>query len=207
MYDLINEHVQVVLDGLPDGHVPGYDFLSTNVAHAAEEEYQHAYKQYWRMHRFITNPAYFDTYFHELQNAQANIPTVSVLAQRLYLTPIRPNGPQSLQFSFAAKLLNVVDGRIPIYDSRVAAFYFFQEDDGAVPLPVRIHALTDFHSFLSKEYRRVLGERLLQHSIEQFRHQLNPAHFTDEKIIDSLIWSFAGILLGGGLPARQIIYH
>jgi len=53
----------------------------------------------------------------------------------------------------------------------------------------------------------VLNGGLLATAIQEFRLKLNPQHFTDEKIVDSLIWAFVGLLRKGALPKGQIVYH
>ena len=101
---------------------------------------------------------------------------------------------------------------MPIYDSQVAAFYFFQEPDikdakDPGDLKRRIGVFTSFHDFLRQEYARVLQNNLLASAIKEFRVRLSPQHFTDEKIVDSLIWAFVGLLWKGGLQKGQIAYH
>jgi hypothetical protein len=48
---------------------------------------------------------------------------------------------------------------------------------------------------------------LLAGSIKEFRLQLTPQHFTDEKIVDSLIWAFVKLLGKGALLKSQIVYR
>ncbi len=142
-----------------------------------------------------------------LQAAQANRPLFGNLAQQLYNTPTHGNGRQSLQCSFATKLLHMVNPNAPIYDSLVAAFYFFQEPGRNKPLGQRIAAYVAFHTFLAEEYRRILANGLLAASIQAFRQQFNPQHFTDEKVIDSLLWTYVALLRSGGVTSGTIIYR
>jgi hypothetical protein len=67
--------------------------------------------------------------------------------------------------------------------------------------------LVAFHGFLTQEYARVLNGGLLASAIQEFRLRLNPQHFTDEKIVDSLIWAFVALLRKGALPKGQIVYR
>jgi hypothetical protein len=53
----------------------------------------------------------------------------------------------------------------------------------------------------------VLQNNLLAPAVQEFRLRLNPQHFTDEKIVDSLIWAFVGLLRKGALQKGQIAYH
>jgi len=96
--------------------------------------------------------------------------------------------------------------RIPVYDSRVARFCFFEEPGRDLPLEERIRRLVAFHDFLIREYARILSVGLLAPAIRAFRQRLRPQHFSDEKIIDSLIWSFVNLLRNGALLDNRINY-
>jgi hypothetical protein len=84
----------------------------------------------------------------------------------------------------------MLNRELPIYDSRIRLFYNFIEPLRALPIIERINGYVQFHQFLINEYNRVLNEGLLMPSIQAFRQHFNPQHFTDKKIIDSLIWAF-----------------
>lgn len=47
------------------------------------------------------------------------------------------------------KLLHMTNQHSPIYDSQIAAFYFFQEP--TADLQRRINGLVDFHGFLAQD--------------------------------------------------------
>ena len=207
MYDLINQHIQVILPFIPQCHVQEYDFLTQNLPQAGTPEYQHRYKHYWRMNMAIRSANYFAAYFQTLQAAQVNLPILGNLAQQLYQIPTHANNRQSLQFSFVTKLLHMINIHAPIYDSSVASFYLFREPKHTQPLQQRIEVLTNFHAFLVREYGRVLQNGLLAQSIQQFRQHFQPQNFTDEKVIDSLIFWYVALLRNGGLMNGQVIYH
>jgi hypothetical protein len=144
--------------------------------------------------------------------ATKQTPTLGALAPNLHAASTNSKGRQSLQFSFTTKLLHMTNQHLPIYDSQVAAFYFFQEPDIKDPkdpqdLQRRIATLVTFHDFLRQEYRRVLQNNLLAPAIQEFRVRLSSQHFTDEKIVDSLIWAFVGLVWKGALQKGQIAYH
>jgi len=207
MYALINQHIQIILRSIAPDHATEYDWLIQNVSQAGTAEYQANYRQYWAMNAARLSPAYCATYFQELQAALTNPPALRSLVGKLYKTPTQGSGKQSLQFSFATKLLHTANCQSPIYDSFVAAFYFFQAPDSGRPLEGRITELVAFHDFLCKEYERVLANGLLAESIQAFRSQFNPQHFTEEKIIDSLIWAYVGLLNNGGLTEGRIVFR
>jgi hypothetical protein len=152
------------------------------------------------------SPAFYTAYFGALTAAISNAPTLSSVAQTLHAASARQNGQKSLQFSFATKLLHMTNQHLPIYDARIAAFYFFATPANK-DLQRRINRFVSLHSFLIAEYARVLNGGLLASAIQEFRLRLNPQHFTHEKIVDSLIWAFVALLRKGALPRGQITYR
>ena len=205
MYDLINQFAQTVVGTIPPEHVTDYEWLLQNVGQASTPDYQRRYRRFWAMNAAQLGPAFYTAYFGALNAAINHPPILSSVAQTLHAASARQNGQKSLQFSFATKLLHMTNPRSPIYDSQVTAFYFFQEPSTA--LQQRISGLVAFHGFLTQEYARVLNSGLLATAIQEFRLKLNPQHFTDEKIVDSLIWAYVGLLRKGALPNGQIVYR
>lgn len=206
MYDLINANIGMVLQFIANDSktVTEYDWLVDNLQQVAAQPYQARYGVYWVMQ--YPDQAYRKVYFQELQTAllnPANPPNLTVLATNLFATPTNARG-QSNQFSFITKLVHMVDPHSPIYDSRVAAFYFFRKPD---PGPIQIQDYVDFHAFLVQEYRRILQNGLLRRSIQSFRQRFTPQHFMDEKVIDVLIWGYVGLLSAGALASGRIVYH
>jgi hypothetical protein len=212
MYDLINQYAQTVVGTIPREHVTDYEWLIQNVGQANTSGYQNRYRRFWAMNPARLSPAFYLAYFGAMSAATKQTPTLGALAPNLHAASTNSKGRQSLQFSFTTKLLHMTNQHLPIYDSQVAAFYFFQEPDIKNPkdpedLKRRIGVFTSFHDFLRQEYARVLQNNLLAPAIQEFRLRLNPKHFTDEKIVDSLIWAFVGLLRKGALQKGQIAYH
>ena len=103
-----------------------------------------------------------------------------------------------LQFSFATKLVHMVDPTVPVFDSFVAAFYFFTPPTSGGPFDERLAKLLGFHRFLEREYARVLQNGLLRPSIDQLRRQQQlDSTIPDERIIDWLIWGWVELLRRG----------
>jgi hypothetical protein len=51
-----------------------------------------------------------------------------------------------------------------------------------------------------------MKQKLIGSSISAFRNHFNPIHFTDEKIIDSLIWGFVSLAKQGAIADGKIQY-
>ncbi len=206
MYRIIEQFAPKVVGTIPADFVTEYEWLLRNLALVKSPEYQKKYRKYWAMNVAQLGADFYTVYFGNLELATRQLPIIVDLVQTLYNSYKRRDGRQTIQFSFATKLLHMASPQLPIYDSRVAAFYFFQEPSLNLGAQQRIDCFIAFYDFLSREYARVLQEGLLAGAIQAFRDRFNSQHFTDEKIIDLLIWAFVTLLNKGGLPSRQIVY-
>jgi hypothetical protein len=206
MYHLIETNAQTIIASIARQHVTEYDWLRQNIRDCDTLEYQTRYKAFWRLGAARLSPRFCKVYFAALLAALTNKPEVGALSEKLRATPTHQNGRKSLQFSFTTKLVHMVEPNTPIYDSLIASFYFYQEPTVRLPLAARVEDLVEFHKFLGREYQRILQKKLLAKAIRGFRQQFSPRHFTDEKIIDSLLWAFVSLLKRGGLTNGQITY-
>jgi hypothetical protein len=203
MYTLINQHANTLVASLQTPtHVGAYVSLRADLGRlnvAADLAFQTRYRAFWQLNVARLSPAFISEYFRyleQLKNGHAQ--TVEVVSRHLHATPTNARGTRSLQFSFASKLVHMIDPTQPIYDSLVEAFYF-------LPVPAssgleRLPQLLRSYTFLATEYRRIVTLKLLSPAISRFRSQVaNNAVFTDEKITDSLIWAFVSLLRSGAV--------
>lgn len=211
MYCLINTHIPQILQNIQNkdpGHVYDYDYLIQNLQQATTPQYQRKYRNYWRLNVARLLPSYYHQYFQQLQSGlSGSPPQMQALVTQLYQIPTHANGRQTLQFSFCSKLCHMLDPHLPIYDAMIAAFYFYIEPNPKTPCQQRIAHHMTFYNFLIKEYNRVLTAGLLTTAIQQFRQHFSPQHFTDEKVIDSLIWAFVTLARQGGVINGTIVYR
>ena len=124
MYAVIDRYQQAIIASIPPACVNDYEWLMQNVAQANAQLYQRRYSQFWVMGR--VPGAFVAPYFAELTAAIQQPPTLHGLCQRLSPYATRQNGVETLQFSFATKLLHTIQPELPIYDSRVSRFYLFE---------------------------------------------------------------------------------
>jgi len=147
-----------------------------------DETFRNDYKRFWRFRG--VNREWQARYFRLLQNIKRNgaQPDWEEICDK---TPGTRQDSPSIEFSFATKLAHMVDPTRPIYDGNVRALYLLKEPNG------NVNYCHEVYNFLVTEYARVKGDHLLDESLNRFRQELNPGtSFTDEKIIDSLIWVF-----------------
>jgi hypothetical protein len=206
MYTLINANIHLVLQKLEKKWIKQYEWLVLNLTDCDTPSYQKQYKVFWRLNAARLDEKFCNAYFQELHKAKSNPPDLSTLILALHAIPTHGKTRQSVQCSFASKLLHMVSPSLPIYDSLIAAFYFYEVPNRKLTLQQRVTSLIDFHSFLKAEYQRILANNLLAPSLVAFRDRFKPLHFTDEKIIDSLLWGYVSLLRGGGIVGGQIQY-
>ena len=208
MYHLINSHIAQLLPSIEGNHITDYDWLIQNLPDVETPIYQRRYRTYWRLNAALLSPDFCQVYFERLHAGllDNDQPQVDSLAMELYEIPTHQNGRQSLQFSFCSKLCHMLNTHIPIYDRMIRSFYFFNEPGRHLPLQQRVNQYFTFYQFLTNEYSRILTDGLLVPSIQAFREHFNPLHFTDIKVVDSLIWAFITLLRNNGLANGQISY-
>jgi len=212
MYNLINNNIDKVLQCLDrDKDVKPYvnlicRFNDTNVS--ADLDFQREYRKYWQLNAARLNDKFCAAYFDLLEKSkQDENMTVKSVVQRLYEIPAHDDGLPSLQFSFSTKLVHMIDHKLPIYDSRVAAFYFFQIGPTNESCSDKLDRHMKAYNFLIEEYERILQHRLMDYSIEQFRLKFGLAQeYTDNKIIDTIIWGFVGFMQKGAVSDREVIF-
>lgn len=206
MYNLINNHIQQILQSIPDDHVTEYDWLINNLQQVQTNNYQSRYKIYWGLNAARPSNSFCKAYFDHLHaGLSGSTILIGTLANDLYQIQIHKNR-YTLQFSFCSKLCHMMNTQMPIYDAMVRDFYFFKEPSYWLKIQQRIDRYVQFHQFLVSEYGRILNNNLLSMSIQAFRQQFNPQQFTDEKIIDSLIWAFVSLQKNSAAGNRPVIY-
>ena len=212
MYKLINQHIDAVLKQInQENDVQRYVWLMEklpDVDVTKDPAFQHTYRQHWQLNPARLSPQFIETYFAHLQSLKGrNDVDIEAVARYLFALPIR-DGIHSLQFSFATKLVHMLKPSQPIYDSMVATFFFYFPGTPKEPMNVKLTRLISFYRFLFDEYDRVLRFSLLAPSIARFRAhcQIGPI-YSDQKVIDTLIWKFVYYLKqSGGITKRAVVY-
>lgn len=210
MYRLINQNAPAVvaaIDGI--GDLSTYvrlrsTFLSEGDI-SADPNFQSSYRRYWGMNNARQSEVFYSRYFALLGECRnSGSADVARIIQQLSETG---GGSRGLQFSFATKLAHMVDPRLPVYDSYVAAFYFYVRPSSKLPTE-RMRNLLSFYGFLRNEYERVLRHGLLAVSIREFRttRKIDDA-IPDERIVDWLLWAWVSLLRRGAQWRGDALYQ
>jgi hypothetical protein len=212
MYRVINAHTEQVLDAIrPDQDVRPYIWLKQQfrkIDVSADKAFQKQFRRYWQLNAARLGDRFVQTYFSLLESLKDDDQiAVEDVARKLYKTPTRADGRQSLQFSFSTKLIHTLRPNSPVYDSNVEAFYFLPTKSLSESLEKKLQRLLLAYNFLVFEYERVLRHDLLRQAINAFRDRYDKrAECTDEKVVDTLIWRFVTLLRSGAIRDRGVAY-
>jgi hypothetical protein len=210
MYSVLNRHIEPLLASIArDGGLDQYKYLMDSFRRTdttRDDQFQRTYRTYWQMGAARLSDEFCRAYFTHLEELKAfERPDVGRIAVWLYNVASNSRGERKLHFSFSTKMLHMLQPNAPVYDSLVAQFYFLSED-GAT-FDEKLRSRMESYRFLTAEYQRVLDEGLLAQSIAAFRRRFAFGDtFTDTKIIDTLIWRFAAMMVGGAQKNGLVKY-
>lgn len=213
MYARLNESIELLCAQIePASDIRPYVRLTealwkTDVS--KDGDFQRTYRTYWQLNAARLGSefcsAYF-SYFEKLKEADDIV--LDRVVQDLYKVPTHGDGRQSLQFSFASKMVHMLKPQLPVYDSMVEAFFFLPFGSPTEKMEGKLKRLLESYRFLTREYERVLKEGLLRPAIATFRTRFSVGDdYTDEKIIDTLIWKFVSFVRSGAIRNGAVLYR
>lgn len=213
MYQLINDHIDAILDAIqPETAIDPYNELMEAlqvVDVSNDSQFRSTYSQYWGLNAARLSDHFQDVYFRSLEALKAgtNNAEVAAVATELLKTPTGNKGKQSLQFSFSSKLVHMIHPQMPVYDSTVERFFFLPGTETLSKPHRKLDRLLKSYNFLILEYQRILDNEILSQSITRFRNKYqNTETWTDVRIIDTLIWQFVSFMRNGDANSREILY-
>lgn len=212
MYGLINSNIDTLLCSINrKKDIEPYIWLLETLPEidvTNHPKFQQVYRDYWKLNPARLDDKFVAAYFSLLQELknQTDI-NVEAVSRHLLNTPSHTNGRHSLQFSFASKLVHMLKPDHPVYDKMVDDFFFFPSGAAKEVREVKLTRLLSSYSFLSQEYKRILEQDLLVGAIITFRQHFQVGeNYTDQKIIDTLIWKFVSFLRSGAIINSVIVY-
>jgi hypothetical protein len=211
MYALINKHIEKLLDGISKiRHVQPYVDIGRlfSEGNSSSDEFKANYRKFYQLNAARLSEDFCARYFQTLeQNRGSEQLNLFDVVDTLYQFPSNSKGKKAVHFSFATKLVHTVDQNSPIYDSMVAAFYFFPEIKPGWSKATKIAEYRRQYQFLEKEYKRILDDELLSTSIVAFRKRFQLDElYSDCKVIDTLLWRYTAYLKGGAIRDEQVQY-
>src|SRR5471030_2510640 len=129
MYDLISRNFAQLLRTIDRADIDQYLWMIRELPNrdvTRDGEYQKEYCSYWRLNGAGLGQGFRNQYFLLLEQAKHSPghPAVDWVARKLYEHPVNSTEKKALQFSFASKLVHMINTRLPVYDRMVETFYF-----------------------------------------------------------------------------------
>ncbi len=192
----INNHSEAIVNNLEPESIAVYKYLKsefhrTNVAENLV--FQFLYRSFYRIDNAGLSPHFKTEYFkilEEEKNRDAH--DIATILRRLYDFKNRKD-QNSIQFSFATKLLNTVDNDFPIYDSEVARVFGY-----ARPYQTNIEAKLAVYlnqlQHITDAYKTIVKEALIEPALICFDLKFKQHGLPEMKRMDFLFWS-AGKLM------------
>lgn len=204
MYKLINDNAEAILEEAdkPKGEFKKYikDYLGTlaiDLLSKDAEKYKSNYKNFYKLIYYSSDSPFIGDYFRILQ--EGNFVKIEELIEKF------EKSTDSIQLSFATKLLHSIDPHSPIYDQFIAAFYLLPDWGNKKEIEDKVFICGEIYRFLKEEYERIIKNKLLSKAIRKFRIKINQIdltneekakakNITNEKIIDFYIWQFSKMM-------------
>jgi hypothetical protein len=212
MYQIINENIIKVLGAIDkekdiDPYLKMAEMFSAGSV-SDNDEYKTIYRKYWQLNAARLSDHYCNHYFQVMEDHRHKDQIdIEAVVKALYEVPSNSKGIKTIQFSFATKLLHTIDNTRPVYDSLVGDFYFFPQIKPTWKYGKKLSAYTRAYTFLLSEYKRILDKGLLSESLQQFRERFRPPDtYTDQKIVDTLLWKFGSYVRNGAIMSGKIQY-
>jgi len=195
MYNLINGNIEILLDSLKEEYVDEYEEIVERLNDVGQQEFQADFLRIWQVGRSLPRGQCRDLFFQRFTELVADPPegpngmldSIPLLADEL-----ARNNNRRIPFSACTKLAHMIDNDLPIYDSRIKAFYFWEGPKGT-DVDERIRSYMTFYQMLKDEYQRIQDYKLLSPAIAAFRAQFD-RNLTPVRKIDFLIWAWVGIV-------------
>lgn len=204
MYQLINAYVDILLEAIrPDVAIAPYNQLIRSLQEvdvSNDQSFRNTYAKYWGLNAARLAPDFENVYFQLLETLKASPDNAEVkfVASKLCATPTSKDGQRSLQFSFSSKLVHMIYPHRPVYDNTVERFFFLPGTETLSRHEKKLDRLMKSYNFLISEYQRILDNGILAQAITRFRAKYpDTESWTDEKIIDTLIWQFVSFMRKG----------
>jgi len=212
MYDLMNGNITRLLGTVNRSDIDEYVWMIRELHNcdvSQHREFQSRYCSCWALNGAGLGQCFRSAYFSLLEQAKSSPEpaTVEWITRTLYEIPVNAKEVKALQFSFASKLVHMVNPRLPVYDRMVESFYFLPRPYAGTSEKKLANLLRSYR-FLVSEYDRILREGLLAPAIDELRRHFQlPADYSDQKIIDTLIWKFVPFLESGAVRDGSVVYH
>ena len=203
MYNFINDNSEKFVESFDKKSVSNYLDILKNPD-------QKKFKSFYGMNVARLSSDYYEKYFEILDSKKVDGKEIGkkpekmtddaiLVAEYLGQSSLTKDDKPKIYFSFATKLLHTINQDCPIYDSRLADFYFLPyilESD----TEKKLEMYREQYDFLISEYKRIENENLLKPTLELFEEEIEGfGEISLTKKIDFILWHVSSELRKGFL--------
>lgn len=192
----INLNKKEIIENLKEESVAVYAFLTKQFEETNVEEnklFQFLFRSFYRLDNAGLSEDFKTHYFKLLEDNRGNLSIKPEKIAQLLSHHLRLKGDKSYQYSFATKLVNMLNPSSPIYDSEVARVFQFSTYHLS-DKDKKIDRFNIYQNQINEAYKFILQENLLEPTFEQFRSKFKKYSITDTKKIDFIFWSYGKLL-------------
>lgn len=184
--------VNEILSYLNYENIEVYSFLKNMYANGNILEnniFQFVFRSYYRSDNAGLSERIKNHFFKLLAEKQKELEKI---LSELYKIPTLM-GKNTIQFSFATKLLHTIDNNKPIFDSEIAKVTKLRVKGKSKK--EKIHSCVDLYATLEKLYAKLLKNEKIEKVIAKFRLKFNAdrTSISDTKALDFILWSLGKV--------------
>jgi hypothetical protein len=153
--------------------------------------FQFVFRSYYRLDSAGLSDGIKKHYFELLADKQTKLESI---LSALYKIPTL-KGKNTIQFSFATKLLHTIDNDLPIFDSEVGKIFNLKVN--GTDRNTKVTSCIKIYDSLKIFYTELRGKEKIKAIISKFRQKFNvdAGKISDTKILDFIIWSLGKLEL------------
>ena|SRR3989344_2567941 len=153
--------------------------------------FQFVFRSYYGLDRAGLSKAQKKKFFELLVKKETDL---RIILRKLSELPNRQN-QNTVQFSFATKLLHTIDDSKPIFDAKVSVVVHKAVTGSSVE--EKIESAEKLYNDLENLYLGLIENEKVREVIKGFKSRfgLGPKNMTEQKILDFIIWSLGSLLV------------
>lgn len=187
----IENYSTQIIENIDHESVDVYNFLKKQFSESNITEnhlFQFVFRSFYRIDNAGLTPEFKTEYFKILeQNRNEKQFDFEKVVRKLYAFPNR-KGQNTLQFSFATKMSNTIDDKMPIYDREVAKMFSmsrpYQSD-----FEIKLDKYLDQLNQIKNGYVQIIDRNLLPETIGLFDQAFKDNKLSEMKKLDFIFWS------------------
>lgn len=191
----INKNSEPIIDKLDDESIVVYEFIKNEFGGRNVIEnylFQFVFRSFYRLDSAGLTKEWKTRYFELMEKYRKVPPDLKELVTELSILPTI-KGYNSIQFSFATKLLNTLNEDKPIYDSFIALVFGFNAPTTSNKSE-KTSRYIEFYDSLEKNYSKIIKEKLLDTVLQKFDDKFANNSLGQIKKLDFIFWAAGKII-------------